>query len=1006
MTSATAARASALRAALDRNKRACDGVVNLVSSTDAQLGELRGIVGPINARTADLDRALRNLDVVGEETGAWLARIDSCRRADHALQDAERRRVIDDPRAWIARLDELADAEAFFAERCASGGAHVDGTGGGGGRRRATPGAENARARARELLARCVARTEGEFASAMRAHETRAVGIAHRPDAPRALASMRTLSGDAAELLDATIDDEHRGTPHTDVSSPTAGASRAEVHRAALLDVDPGFVALASHLLKMSSGIEAGLEVNTRAACIALYVDARTDACVDATNRDGLARLRAETKTASSAQLATRFGSDGSIDANTGDRGGVRSGDLAVRGGSAGRFGVGDGGTWVDRVARWRDVVRNAVARWELEPELAAAVLGGGGGGWGGWGGGGGGGGGTGEFAYDAVASASDEVLARAARHALVWLDELVDRPAHPCADVDDDARTDEKTRSLDSGGTGGGRGKVGSRGDLWTMAKQFALPGVRSGDVANAAPAPLPSGYGDDDPNEPGNDPERVFGCLDARAALLELLPAVEGIRGADSSAARLWRRAASRAAEGARASALALPSKVAREGRRLRGWADGTAAASAGFEPVTFETRAFALTVCDYCARLAARPDATGVLFPPADSNEPSNEPTTETTSALSLFEKSTVGGTQEEVPGSNPTVSDRRVSVASRDSDGILDFTDDDDDDVTDEDEREQEAGSASSSPSPSPSPGLVPEGGTDAGVSDVAGSNPRGTAELGFLLARALDAVASSLEDDDVRAISQGNVDKEALEDAVAKISGQNTMLAKVSGAMAASGKRAASSARRAAGKTTTVTSTVTTTVTPTVTTTVQHVQHVRTFRPALGAVRCAVAATVVTAGVMNPRNEGLLAALDRRWPTDARSRVRSYGEAAVRLAWGAPLLAMAPDAGPDPSAGMTDKQRRRVKDLWCVVNDRADAADAAVRAGLAWRVPSATVRVLREASVGIVGRAYDDFHARYAESGFTRRHPEKYVKRTPEEFEHLLRSMLASTDDDE
>ena len=243
VTSATAARASALRAALDRNKRACDGVVNLVSSTDAQLGELRGIVGPINARTADLDRALRNLDVVGEETGAWLARIDGCRRAEHALQDAERRRVIDDPRAWIARLDELADAEAFFAGRCASGreeeGAHTH-TGEGGGRR-ATPGAEHARARARELLARCIARTEGEFASAMRAHETRAVGIAHRPDAPRALASMRTLSGED-ELLDATIDeirDEHRRTP-PDVSSPTTGASRAEVHHAALLHVDPG----------------------------------------------------------------------------------------------------------------------------------------------------------------------------------------------------------------------------------------------------------------------------------------------------------------------------------------------------------------------------------------------------------------------------------------------------------------------------------------------------------------------------------------------------------------------------------------------------------------------------------------------------------------------------------------------------------------------------------------------------------------------------------------------
>ena len=406
---ATAARASALRAALDRNKRACDGVVNLVSSTDAQLGELRGIVGPINARTADLDRALRNLDVVGEETGAWLARIDGCRRAEHALQDAERRRVIDDPRAWIARLDELADAEAFFSERCASSGreegAHA--TGGGGGRRRATPGAENARARARELLARCIARTEGEFASAMRAHETRAVGIAHRPDAPRALASMRTLSGEAELTLNDEIRDEHRRTPPDvsseirdehrrtppDVSSPTGAASRAEVHRAALLYVDPGLVAVASYLLRRRGKTPAGsadrpsdesshgLTVDTRAACIALYVDARTDACVDATNRDGLARLRAETESefegrhgsrgVTSAQLA-RF--PDANDANDGDGRGVRSGDLAVHPRGSYRFGVGDGGAWVDRVARWRDAVRNAVARWELEPVLAAAV--------------------------------------------------------------------------------------------------------------------------------------------------------------------------------------------------------------------------------------------------------------------------------------------------------------------------------------------------------------------------------------------------------------------------------------------------------------------------------------------------------------------------------------------------------------------------------------------------------------------------------------------------------
>ena len=49
------------------------------------------------------------------------------------------------------------------------------------------------------------------------------------------------------------------------------------------------------------------MTVDTRAACIALYVDARTDACVDATNRDGLARLRAETEKTAKNTPATRL---------------------------------------------------------------------------------------------------------------------------------------------------------------------------------------------------------------------------------------------------------------------------------------------------------------------------------------------------------------------------------------------------------------------------------------------------------------------------------------------------------------------------------------------------------------------------------------------------------------------------------------------------------------------------------------------------------------------------
>ena len=183
-------RAGSIRAALDANARACDGIVNLVASTESQLEELRDIVRPINARTLDLDRALRNLSVVTLETEGWLARIDAAKRAEHALHDAERQRVIADPTTWITRLDDLASAEVFFAERSemsssnASKGAKSNFS---------MPGAESARARARELLARCIARTEGEFASAMRAHDARAMGIAHRPDGPRAIASMRSL---------------------------------------------------------------------------------------------------------------------------------------------------------------------------------------------------------------------------------------------------------------------------------------------------------------------------------------------------------------------------------------------------------------------------------------------------------------------------------------------------------------------------------------------------------------------------------------------------------------------------------------------------------------------------------------------------------------------------------------------------------------------------------------------------------------------------------------------
>ena len=164
---------------------------------------------------------------------------------------------------------------------------------------------------------------------------------------------------------------------------------------------------------------------------------------------------------------------------------------------------------------------------------------------------------------------------------------------------------------------------------------------------------------------------------------------------------------------------------------------------------------------------------------------------------------------------------------------------------------------------------------------------------------------------------------------------------------------------------------------------------------------------------MTSGASGPATRPLVALFDR--VAESYDRIgppffRLFADALVAAAAvGSALLRVALWEGPASAPRLFFGSDTRAEALLVgclvafVVSPSSPVRPMAARA---WRVPSATVRVLREASVGIVGRAYDDFHARYAESGFTRRHPEKYVKRTPEEFEHLLRSMLASTDDDE
>ena len=257
-------------------------------------------------------------------------------------------------------------------------------------------------------------------------------------------------------------------------------------------------------------------------------------------------------------------------------------------------------------------------------------------------------------------------------------------------------------------------------------------------------------------------------------------------------------------------------------------------------------------------------------------------------------------------------------------------------------------------------------------------------------MSSLLASALDAVSCSLEDDDTAGKHRATPND--LEDAIAKQS--PTALAKVS-SMAS--KKAASSLR--GGKTTnsklnSANSTHDAAA---------HVSTTKVFRPALGAVRCAVGADAVRAGVLNPGNEGLLSSLDDEWPSRADATVRYYASRYSVLAWDVALRAMADESGPDPNSGMNDKQRQRVKDLWSVVNERADAAWI-VASRAPWKVPTFSLqRTLVEESVALVGESYARFHDRYATSGFTRKHPEKYIKRTPEEFESLLRSMTTSGD---
>ena len=451
----------------------------------------------------------------------------------------------------------------------------------------------------------------------------------------------------------------------------------------------------------------------------------------------------------------------------------------------------------------------------------------------------------------------------------------------------------------------------------------------------------------------------------------------------------AREWNAAIVKATDGAHAASASLAPTVRREGGRLRLWANALAA-NAGIEPVTSETRVFAVTVSTFCAALAKRPDARAVLFGGGDSTEVDvGYPGSPGLGAPVHVQPAPVGIIKGLSPPQQTESIEKRVSVSdSLDSDGILDFTDSDaEEEGTDTNHSATQAHGGAVGGAESNDTAVTPQFDVPTPVQTKADVSEASFSAMSSLLASALDAVSCSLEDDDTAGKHRATPND--LEDAIAKQ--RPTALAKVS-SMAS--KKAASA--RGGGKTTQNKNNSTHDA-------AAHVSTTKVFRASLGAVRCAVGADAVRAGVLNPGNEGLLSSLDDEWPSRAGATVRYYASRYSVLAWDVALRAMADQSGPDPNSGMNDKQRQRVKDLWSVVNERADAAWI-VASRAPWRIESFSLqKTLVEESVALVGESYARFHDRYATSGFTRKHPEKYIKRTPEEFESLLRSMTTSGD---
>ena len=346
------ARATSLRRILAQTDRATDRISSIVQRTDAELAELSGLMGPIEARTQRLSNAHKNLTAVHDETEQWLEHLEVSWTSGSTL---EREFVDDDDHDALLRgVDALVDAEAFFA------------------RRRAYRGAESSRKHCAELLDRHLERCELEFARLLDHHAraaessrehaaandpnpndpnpdpndpnpdpNRDVGDARvvipPPPPPVSARSLTPVTPALARFASTDLRTPTQGTPRT----PTLSARRAETHHRALFDVSPRLASVARTL----RASPAPRVRDARTAASRVYVAARRAALDAAIDRMGHAGL-------------------------------LRDADSVAAPPPPVAPGLGDGSATESRVARWLAGVADAVARWTAEERLAMEIFG------------------------------------------------------------------------------------------------------------------------------------------------------------------------------------------------------------------------------------------------------------------------------------------------------------------------------------------------------------------------------------------------------------------------------------------------------------------------------------------------------------------------------------------------------------------------------------------------------------------------------------------------------